>query len=187
MISRTLGAPFGGTTRGGHQGLDCSASSLITPPNFGGGGGSCSPGMVVVALGEPRVPVTCCARAGFAPIMSAPKRNVTVIAIRASFMVRTSQLRTSMLRKRLMALPAAQSPRPTPVRRRRRTQASIYLYTSRNSEKRCYSMDLALKHRAFPPQLSFQVKGRFLVFSFAHVERKTRWLRRQSPWSVPPC
>ena len=40
MISRKLGAPFGGTTRGGHQGLDSSASSLITPPNSGAGGGS---------------------------------------------------------------------------------------------------------------------------------------------------
>src|SRR5262245_55149483 len=38
MISSTLGAPFGGTTRGAHQGFDCSASSLITPPNFGSGG-----------------------------------------------------------------------------------------------------------------------------------------------------
>src|SRR5262245_8852802 len=59
MIRRTFGAPFGGVTRGGHQGLDCSAPSLITPPNFGSGGGSCFPLMVVVALGEPGVPVIC--------------------------------------------------------------------------------------------------------------------------------
>ena len=52
-----FGASFGGTTRGGHQGVDCSASSLITPPNFGAGAGSCLPLMVVVALGEPGVPV----------------------------------------------------------------------------------------------------------------------------------
>ena len=58
MISSTLGAPFGGTTRGGHHGFDCSASFLITPPNFGSGGGSCLPLMVVVALGEPSWPVT---------------------------------------------------------------------------------------------------------------------------------
>ena len=64
MISSTLGAPFGGTTRGAHQGFDCRASSLITPPNFGSGGGSCLPLMVVVALGEPSVPVTCCAKLG---------------------------------------------------------------------------------------------------------------------------
>ena len=57
MISRMLGAPLGGTTRGGHHGFDWSASSLITPPNFGAGGGSCLPLMVVVALGEPGVPV----------------------------------------------------------------------------------------------------------------------------------
>ena len=61
MISRTLGAPFGGTTRGGHHAFDSVAFSLITPPNFGSGGGSCLPSIVVVALGEPGSPVTCCA------------------------------------------------------------------------------------------------------------------------------
>ena len=61
MISSTFGAPFGGTTRGAHQGFDCRAPSLMTPPNFGSGGGSCLPLMVVVALGEPGVPVICCA------------------------------------------------------------------------------------------------------------------------------
>jgi hypothetical protein len=61
MMSRMFGAPFGGTTVGGHQGVDCSASSLITPPKAGAGAGSCLPLMVVLALGEPRVPVTCCA------------------------------------------------------------------------------------------------------------------------------
>src|SRR5512134_209179 len=66
MISSTLGAPFGGTTRGGHQYRDCSASSLITPPNFGSGGGSCLPLMVDLALGDPSVPVTCCATASAA-------------------------------------------------------------------------------------------------------------------------
>ena len=63
MMSRTLGAPFGGTTRGGHQGVDSEAFSLITPPNFGSGGGSCLPSIVVVAPGEPRRRVTCCAMA----------------------------------------------------------------------------------------------------------------------------
>jgi hypothetical protein len=33
------------------------AFSLITPPNFGSGGGSCFPVIVVVALGEPGVPL----------------------------------------------------------------------------------------------------------------------------------
>ena len=61
MMSSTLGARFGGTTRGGHQAFDSAAFSLITPPNFGSGGGSCFPLMVVVALGEPNSPVTCCA------------------------------------------------------------------------------------------------------------------------------
>src|SRR6516165_7622656 len=67
MISNTLGAPLGGTTRGGHHGFDCRASSLITPPNLGSGGGSCFPSIVVVALGDPRVPVTCCGRAAIVP------------------------------------------------------------------------------------------------------------------------
>src|SRR5258708_8794468 len=61
MMRRMLGAPLGGITRGGHQGVESLALSVITPPNFGGGGGICLPSMVVVALGEPGVPVTCCA------------------------------------------------------------------------------------------------------------------------------
>ena len=64
MISSTFGAPLGGTTVGGQYGLDSAAFSLITPPNFGGGGGSCFPSIVVVALGEPGMPVTCWALAG---------------------------------------------------------------------------------------------------------------------------
>ena len=63
MISSTLGAPLGGTTRGAHQGLELSASFLTTPPKGGSGGGSCFGLTVVVALGEPSVPVTVCARA----------------------------------------------------------------------------------------------------------------------------
>src|SRR5262249_50700373 len=59
MISNTLGALLGGTTRGGHHCFDCRASSLITPPNLGSGGGRCFPSIVVVALGDPRVPVDC--------------------------------------------------------------------------------------------------------------------------------
>src|SRR5229473_1616312 len=61
IMSNTLGAPFGGTMRGAHQAFDSEAFSLITPPNFGSGGGSCFPLIVVVALGEPNSPVTCCA------------------------------------------------------------------------------------------------------------------------------
>src|SRR4029453_2801086 len=64
MISSTLGAPLGGTTVGGQYGLESAAVSLITPPNFGSGGGSCFPLIVVVALGEPGVPVIRCACAG---------------------------------------------------------------------------------------------------------------------------
>src|SRR6516162_2364262 len=59
IMSSTLGAPLGGTTRGGHQGVDSEAFSLITPPNFGSGDGSWLPGIVVVALGDPGTPVIC--------------------------------------------------------------------------------------------------------------------------------
>src|SRR5689334_11401488 len=61
MMRSTLGAPLGGTMRGGHQGLESAALGLISPPNCGGGGGSCLPLTVVVVLGEPNSPVTCCA------------------------------------------------------------------------------------------------------------------------------
>src|SRR6267154_2489095 len=63
MMSSTLGAPFGGTTRGAHQAFDSEAFSLITPSNLRLGGGNCLPSRVVVALGEPSTPVTCCAAA----------------------------------------------------------------------------------------------------------------------------
>src|SRR6201995_3163373 len=64
MIRSTLGAPFGGTTRAGQYGFDWSACKLISPPNFGGGGGRYFPSIVVVALGEPGVPVVCWASVG---------------------------------------------------------------------------------------------------------------------------
>src|SRR6185295_844286 len=66
MISSTLGAPFGGTTRGAHHAFDSEACSLISPPNFGAGGGSCLPSIVVVAPGDPGVPVTFWATLGAA-------------------------------------------------------------------------------------------------------------------------
>src|SRR4249919_522609 len=71
MITRTLGACFGGTTRGGHHGFESVAFSLITPPNFGSGGGSCLPSIVVVAPGEPGTPVVYCAKAGDAKMRQA--------------------------------------------------------------------------------------------------------------------
>src|SRR5208282_6090705 len=64
MMSSTFGAPLGGTTVIGQKGFESLAFSLITPPNGAGGGGSCLPSMVVVALGEPGTPVICCAEAG---------------------------------------------------------------------------------------------------------------------------
>src|SRR5512136_3301739 len=71
MMSSTLGAPLGGTTRGAHQAFDSEAFSLITPPNFGSGGGSWLPLMVVVALGEPGTPVIFWAMAGAAATRAA--------------------------------------------------------------------------------------------------------------------
>src|SRR6266581_7736332 len=80
MMSKMLGACLGGTMRGAHHAFDWRAPSLITPPNFGSGGGSCFPLIVVVAPGEPGVPVVwTCARAEGATAMTAaasipPKR-----------------------------------------------------------------------------------------------------------------
>src|SRR5208337_2514480 len=68
----TFGAPLGGTTRGGHQGVESLALSLITPPNFSGGAGSCSPLMVVVALAEAGEPVISWAGVGSATNIAAP-------------------------------------------------------------------------------------------------------------------
>src|ERR1700757_2692248 len=64
MIRSTLGAPLGGTTRAGQYGFDWLAWRLMSPPNFGGGGGRYFPSIVVVAPGEPGVPVVCWAAAG---------------------------------------------------------------------------------------------------------------------------
>src|SRR5262245_28447924 len=61
MINRTFGAPLGGTTRAGQYGVDCAALRSILPSNFCGGGGSWLPSIVFFALGEPGVPVVCCA------------------------------------------------------------------------------------------------------------------------------
>src|SRR5262245_55476946 len=72
MMSRMFGAPLGGTTRGGQYGFESTALCLITPPNFGSGGGSCFPLIVVVALGDPGSPVVCvCALTEGATAMTA--------------------------------------------------------------------------------------------------------------------
>ena len=73
MMRSTLGAPLGGTTRGGHHGVESVALSLITPPNCIGGGGSCFPSSVIVALGEPSSPVTCCAATGVTTSVAATR------------------------------------------------------------------------------------------------------------------
>src|SRR5688500_177331 len=70
MISSTLGAPLGGTMFGGQPGVESAAVRLILPANGGGGFGMYFPSMVVVALGEPGVPVvwTCALAEGVAII-----------------------------------------------------------------------------------------------------------------------
>src|SRR4029453_12216478 len=84
MMSNTLGAPFGGTTRGAHQGFDSEAFSLITPPNAAGGGGICFPVMVVVAPGEPNSPVTTCPPAGPESAVRPRRRTIRLLVCRTS-------------------------------------------------------------------------------------------------------
>src|SRR5258705_8557626 len=87
MMRRTLGAPFGGTTWAGQYGFDWLASRLMTPPNFGGGGGRYFPSIVVVALGEPGVPVVCCAWVAGMPTAVVPESatsNASSLSLRRS-------------------------------------------------------------------------------------------------------
>src|SRR5262245_49161328 len=80
MMSRTFGAPFGGTTRAGQYGFDCAALVVILPPNFWGGGGSWSPVIDIVELGEPGVPYICCAVAGATGDCTAATTNTSMTA-----------------------------------------------------------------------------------------------------------
>src|SRR6478752_7200921 len=101
MIKSTLGAPFGGTTEGGQYGLESAAVSLITPPNFGSGGGSCLPSMVVVAPGEPGVPVICWAEVEPAVRARTEADNANARMVELEFMV-------SLPRKCFVAEPGAE-------------------------------------------------------------------------------
>src|SRR5215468_4569443 len=92
IISSTFGAPFGGTTRGGHHGVDCEALSLITPPNFGSGVGSCFPVIVVVASGEPGVPVICWVNVGSAD--RTPRARTEALTIHRFARMMTSNRRS---------------------------------------------------------------------------------------------
>src|SRR6516165_5078516 len=82
MMSNTLGACLGGTTRGAHHAFDWAAFSLMTPPNFGSGGGNCLPEMVVVAPGDPSTPVTCSTlrRAGALPVSAPSSETILPVA-----------------------------------------------------------------------------------------------------------
>src|SRR5436305_14826054 len=89
MMSRTLGAPLGGTTRGGHHDLESLTLSLIAPPNSGGGGGSCLPSIVTVALGVPGVPVVCWAIAPGKWLVPRRKPNESAVVIFIAFSLLT--------------------------------------------------------------------------------------------------
>src|SRR3954471_24543087 len=88
MISRTLGAPLGGTTVGGQYGLESVALRPIAPPNLGGGGGRYLPSIVVVALGEPGVPVVCWAKVEPAVRVRTLADNTNARMVGVEFMVR---------------------------------------------------------------------------------------------------
>src|SRR5437016_3821705 len=109
MIKSTLGAPLGGTTRGGQYDFESFASSLITPPNFIGGGGSSFPSIVTVASGEPGVPVVwICARAEGASAMTAaasiPPRRICITDLISVNLV--CLVRIQLLSKRNFAVDA---------------------------------------------------------------------------------
>src|SRR5574338_167719 len=114
MISSTLGALLGGTMRGAHQYLDFSASSLMTPPNFGSGAGSCLLLMVVVALGEPSSPVTCWAWA-LPPAMTVKTAARVVSHLAAMRLDIASPLSPMPPRRR----PQAQRSKPRPSSHKR--------------------------------------------------------------------
>src|SRR4029453_2618978 len=79
MMSRMLGAPLGGTIVGGQPGLESAVVRPIFPGEGAGGGGILVPSRVVVALGEPGVPVVCiCAPAEGAIAVTATARIAPV-------------------------------------------------------------------------------------------------------------
>src|SRR5882757_9000594 len=102
MIKSTLGAPLGGTIVGAQYGLESTAVSLITPPNCGSGGGICLPSMVVVAPGEPGVPVvwTCAMTEGEAAIKAAakiPPRRISVFVFMGLLCVVSDETRMGLM------------------------------------------------------------------------------------------
>jgi hypothetical protein len=85
MMSKTLGARSGGTTRGAHHALESDAFSLITPPNSGGVGGLCFPVIVVVAPGAPGVPVICWANTEETAVVPTKSDNDSTTALDCIF------------------------------------------------------------------------------------------------------
>src|SRR5262249_47254272 len=91
MVGRTCGAPGGGTTRMGQYGVDCAALRSILPSNFCGGGGNWFPSIVVVALGDPGVPVICCGNAG-SVVNSAARVTIEAVVIKGFARMITSEI-----------------------------------------------------------------------------------------------
>src|SRR5205823_10006194 len=106
MIKRMLGAPLGGTTRGGQYGLESRALSLITPPNGIGGGGICFPSIVTVELGFPGVPLICWAWAEGATAITAAASVALKITYLIGFIGGLAQLgRLNFVGRGRMTLP----------------------------------------------------------------------------------
>src|SRR5262245_66672925 len=77
MMSSTFGAPLGGTIRAGQYGVEPFVVRSIFPPNFCGGAGSCVPSIVMVALGEPGGPLTCCPTTAGGAVATATTASTT--------------------------------------------------------------------------------------------------------------
>src|SRR5215470_17852536 len=77
MIRSTFGAPFGGTMRAGQYGSEPFVVRSILPPNFCGGGGSCSPLIDIVAAGEPGGGLPCWADTVVAAVIPSTVTNPT--------------------------------------------------------------------------------------------------------------
>jgi hypothetical protein len=98
---------LGGTTLDGQNGLESLASILIVPPNGAGGGGRYLPSIVVVALGEPGVPVVCWAKVEPTVRARMEADNINARMVGVEFMVRLPWNDCSVARTSLREIAAA--------------------------------------------------------------------------------
>jgi hypothetical protein len=94
MINNTFGAPLGGTTSSGQYGFESTALGLIWPRNGFGGFGRYRPSMVVVAPGEPGVPVM--SAAGTGPAASRSRKLMMKVDVRNCHRAGTTRCFPSM-------------------------------------------------------------------------------------------